>query len=152
MSYRVLVLHGPSLNMLGQREPAIYGSTTLKDINARLEAYANAHNTTIVAQQTNHEGMLIDWLHSAVDTYDGVVLNPGAYTHTSVAIRDAIAATGLPVVECHLSNIHAREPFRHTSLIAPVCLGQISGFGWRSYILALDALLGHLRARDQNNS
>ena len=141
----ILVLNGPNLNLLGTREPAIYGHTTLADIEADCIAHGQTHGLTVTCAQSNHEGVLIDHLHAARGTMAGVVLNAGAYTHTSVALRDAITASELPVVELHLSNTHARESFRHVSLIAPVCIGVIQGFGARGYRLALQALCGHLQ-------
>ena len=141
MSTKILVVHGPNLNLLGVREPATYGSITLQELNERLRAYATAKGIELQTFQSNHEGAIIDAIHEGASWADGLVINPAAYTHYSYAIRDAIAATALPAVEVHLSNIQAREEFRRTSVIAPVCIGQISGFGWRSYLLALEALV-----------
>ncbi len=145
----ILVMHGPNLNLLGQREPQVYGSQTLDEINHCLYDYASGQGINLQVIQSNHEGALIDALHAAMEWADGVIINPGAYTHTSFALRDAISATGLPVVEVHISNVHAREDFRHRSLLAPVCLGQIVGFGWRSYLLGLKALQDYLVDRQE---
>ena len=142
--HKILILHGPNLNLLGEREPDVYGRTTLAEIDQRLVKAGQELGLEVSAQQSNSEGGLIDALHGARKTVRGVVFNPGAYTHTSVALRDAVAAIGLPVIEVHLSNVHARELFRRQSYIAPVCLGTIAGFGWHSYLLALHALAWHL--------
>lgn len=143
---RILVLHGPNLNLIGTREPEIYGQWTLAEINEMLVETAAKTSTELRIMQSNHEGVLLDAVHDARLWGDGILINPGAFTHTSYALRDAIAAVVLPTVEVHLSNIYAREPFRHHSVIAPVCLGQVSGFGWRSYRLGLEVLIEHLLA------
>jgi 3-dehydroquinate dehydratase-2 len=141
---KVLVLHGPNLNLLGGREPEVYGSLTLEEIDAKLAEVARELGLEIECQQSNVEGVLVDALHRARTSVDGVVFNPGGYTHTSVALRDAIAAIGIPVVEVHLSNVAAREEFRHTSMVSAVCRGTITGFGWESYALGLRGLAGVL--------
>jgi 3-dehydroquinate dehydratase-2 len=143
----ILVLNGPNLNLLGTREPGIYGRTTLAEIEADCVETGRALGLEVTCRQSNHEGVLVDALHAAIGVQDGVVLNAGAFTHTSIALRDAVSGTGLPVVEVHLSNVHAREPFRHHSHLAPVALGVIAGFGPAGYGLALRALAGHLAAR-----
>jgi 3-dehydroquinate dehydratase-2 len=136
---KVLFLNGPNLNLLGQREPDVYGNATLADIEAKVRERAKTLGVGVDFRQSNLEGELVDWIQQAKGKHDVVVLNAAAYTHTSIALRDAIAAVGVPTIEIHLSNIHAREKFRHKSLIAPVCWGQISGFGQKSYLLALEA-------------
>jgi len=139
---KILVIHGPNLNLLGQREKDIYGQTTLDDINAGLTKFAQEQDTELEILQSNHEGEIVDAIGKAqVNQINAILINPAAYTHTSVAIRDAIAAVDIPAIEVHLSNIYSREDFRHTSLIAPVCHGQISGFGVESYLLGLQATI-----------
>ncbi len=142
---KILVLHGPNLNLLGTREPEIYGAMTLDDLNARLIEEGKKMGAEVTCKQSNHEGALIDILQDARLWTDGVIFNPGGYTHTSVALRDAIAAIEIPVVEVHISNVYAREEFRHKSLISPVCAGKISGFGWYSYVLGIQALIESIR-------
>lgn len=143
---KILVLHGPNLNLLGSREPEVYGRETLDDVNARLEALGAVEGVEVTCFQSNHEGGLIDRIHQARREGEaGLIINPGGYTHTSVALRDAIAAVELPAVEVHLSNIHSREAFRHHSYIAPVAIGQICGFGSEGYLLALRGLLSRVK-------
>ncbi|MEZ4364950.1 MAG: type II 3-dehydroquinate dehydratase [Kofleriaceae bacterium] len=141
---RVLVLHGPNLNLLGRRDPAIYGRTTLAEIDALLARRAAARGALVRAAQANLEGELVELIQGATGVYDAIVINPGGYTHTSVAIRDAIEAVGLPTVEVHLSNLHQREAFRQVSITAARCVGQICGFGAQSYVLGLDAVITHV--------
>jgi 3-dehydroquinate dehydratase-2 len=138
---KILVLHGPNLNLLGAREPEVYGSMTMEQINAKLTALGEELGAEVKCVQSNHEGALIDALHDARLWAGGVVFNPGAYTHTSVALRDAISSIQIPVIEVHLSNVYAREEFRYQSMISAVCAGKIVGLGWRSYTLALRALI-----------
>ncbi len=142
MPLKILLIHGPNLNLLGKREPGVYGSMTMEQINDRLQAYATETGFELRTFQSNSEGALVDAIQDAGTWADGIVINAGAYTHTSIALRDAISAVNLPAVEVHLSNVHARESFRHHSHIAAVCLGTVAGFGWRSYLLGLEGLTG----------
>lgn len=144
----ILVLHGPNLNLLGRREPGHYGTATLADITAKLDALAAETGVRLEHFQSNHEGALIDRIHAAADAVDGLLVNPGGLTHTSVSLRDALSAVGLPFVEVHLSNVHAREPFRHVSVLADIAVGQIAGFGAASYTLGLRAIVEWLAHRD----
>lgn len=141
---KILVLHGPNINLTGIREPDTYGRVTLEDINREIQECAAQLGVSCDIFQSNHEGVLVDRIHQALEDYDGIVLNAGAYTHYSYALRDAISSVHKPCVEVHMSNIHAREPFRHESVIAPVCIGQICGFGKESYLLGLWAVLNYL--------
>ena len=143
----ILILNGPNLNLLGQRQPDVYGTTTLLDIKAMCLSRAKEIGITVSFEQSNSEGTLVDLIHGAKDTHAGIILNAGAYTHTSIALMDAISSIELPVIELHLSNIHARETFRHTSFISKVAIGQICGFGPAGYPLAVDAMHDHLRQR-----
>jgi 3-dehydroquinate dehydratase-2 len=147
VGHRVLVIHGPNLNLLGSRDPSIYGSATLAEIDERLRRQAAGRGAELEARQSNLEGEIVTWIQEAAirpGGFDAILINPGGYSHTSVAIRDAIEASGVPAIEVHLSNIHAREPFRHTSLTAARCVGLVSGFGPRSYELGLDAAIAHV--------
>ncbi len=148
--FRILVLHGPNLNLLGIREPAMYGVQTLSDVNMAIGQLARREGIHVEVRQSNHEGELVTWIQETRGQFQALVINPAAYTHTSVAIRDAIVAAGLPTVEVHLSNIHRREQFRKRSYIAPVSLGQISGFGPMSYLLGIQAALDYLRMRESD--
>ncbi len=142
---QILVLHGPNLNLLGEREPEVYGRTTLAEIDTRLREIASKNGVSLESFQSNHEGALVDRIQAARGACQAIVINPGGFTHTSVALRDALVASGLPVVEVHLSNIHAREPFRRTSLVSDIAVGQITGLGPIGYELALLALLDRLK-------
>lgn len=143
----ILVLNGPNLNLLGTRQPEIYGHTTLSDVEEMCRTHGQAKGVDVTCAQSNHEGALVTHIHEARGQHTGIVLNAGAYTHTSIALMDAIKGTDMPTVELHLSNVHAREAFRHTSFIAPVAIGVIAGFGANGYTLAIDALLGFLETR-----
>lgn len=149
----ILVLHGPNLNLLGTREPTIYGRLTLAEIDRTIERHAVARGTTVVCRQSNHEGQLVDWIQAAgKEGFAAIVINPGALSHYSIALRDAIAAVPVPVVEVHLSNIHARDEFRRHSVVAPVAVGQISGFGPTSYVLGVDAAMAARGARQRGTA
>ena len=143
---KILILHGPNLNLLGTREPEIYGAMTLKDIDQKMILLGGELGAEVACLQSNHEGALIDALHDARTWASGVVFNPGGYTHTSVALRDAISAIGIPVIEVHLSNVYAREEFRHVSFVSAVCKGKVTGFGWRSYELGLRGLVDIIKS------
>lgn len=140
----LLILNGPNLNLLGVRQPELYGRTTLAEVEALCQTRATARGVGLTFRQSNHEGQLVDWIHGARGTEDGIILNAGAYTHTSIALMDALASAEVPAIELHLSNTHAREDFRHRSYIARVAVGVICGFGPNGYLLAIDAMLGHL--------
>ena len=144
---RILLVNGPNLNGLGARKPDVYGRTTLADIEAAVRARAVVHGAEVIAYQSNHEGALIDFIQEHAEGADGIIMNPGAFTHYSYALRDAVEAAELPLVEVHISNVYARDEFRHQSVIAPVALGQVAGLGWRGYVVALDALLDILEER-----
>ena len=146
---KILVIHGPNLNLLGKREPKVYGKVSIESINAELNKLAKANKATLTTFQSNHEGEIVTRIQEADGAFDAIVMNPAAYTHTSVAIRDAVAGVRVPVIEVHLSNIYAREEFRHRSLIAPVAKGQVSGFGTQSYVLGFLAALDAAKARSK---
>ena len=142
--FKILLMHGPNLNLLGSREPGTYGTVSFDEINARMKRFAEEHGAELRVFQSNSEGALIDAVHDARTWADGIVINPGAYSHYSIALRDALSAVKLPTIEVHLSNIHAREEFRHRLVLTPVCVGMICGLGWRSYLFGLEALLALL--------
>ncbi len=146
---RILLIHGPNLNLLGKREPGIYGLSSLEEINGNMERYAGEQGAELRIVQSNGEGALIDAIQQAAGWADGIVINPGAYTHYSLAIRDALAAVGLPTIEVHMTNIYAREKFRRRSVISPVATGTVCGLGWRSYALGIEALIGVVRDRSR---
>lgn len=147
--FKILLIHGPNLNLLGKREPGIYGMSSLEEINGRAQRFAGEREAELRVFQSNSEGALIDAIQEAAEWADGIVINPGAYTHYSYAIRDALSAVGLPAVEVHMSNIHAREEFRSRSVISAVVQGTVAGLGWRSYLLGIEALIGVLQDRER---
>ncbi len=149
MRRKILVIHGPNLNLLGLREPEQYGTLTLEEVNRRIESFAREKGVEVEIFQTNHEGEMVERIHGAMGIFDAIVINPAAFTHTSVALRDALLATAIPAVEVHISNIHKREPFRRRSLISDVVVGQVSGFGPDSYILGLMAAILMMERRDE---
>lgn len=148
--FKILLVHGPNLNLLGTREPEIYGTLTLDGINERMQGVAEKHGVELRAFQSNHEGAIVDAIQDARTWADGIVINPGAFSHYSLAIRDALEAVKLPIIEVHLSNVHAREAFRHKLVLTPVCVGMICGLGWRSYLCGVEALIGILEERAPN--
>ena len=146
---KILLIHGPNLNLLGVREPGVYGSETLETVNAAIRALAGDLGVEVETVQSNHEGAILDAIHAARTQADGILINPGAFTHTSIAIRDALTAVGLPAVEVHLSNVHAREAFRGHSFTAPVCVGALAGFGRNSYLLGLRGLVEYVKGKNR---
>ena len=146
MKHKVLVIHGPNLNMLGKREPEKYGTSTLDEINARISAYCDKKNIEVETFQSNHEGTIVEKIQQSIDNIDALIINPAAYTHTSIAMRDAILLLNIPVVELHLSNIYSREPFRHKSMLSDIVTGQIAGFGEHGYLMAIDAIINKLQS------
>lgn len=148
---KILLIHGPNLNLLGKREPCVYGFSSLEEINAQVKIFAEKNGAELRVFQSNSEGALIDAIQEATDWADGIVINPGAYTHYSYAIRDALAAVGLPAIEVHLSNIYAREEFRHHSVISAVVVGTVAGLGWRSYLCGIEGLIGVLKDRKRQS-
>ncbi len=147
--FKLLLIHGPNLNLLGSREPGIYGTVGFEEINTRMKRVAEEHGAELRVFQSNSEGALVDAIQDARTWADGIVINPGAYAHYSIAIRDALSAVKLPAIEVHLSNIHAREEFRHRLMLTPVCVGMICGLGWRSYLYGVEALIALLQERAQ---
>jgi 3-dehydroquinate dehydratase-2 len=150
--FKLLLIHGPNLNLLGSREPGIYGTVGFEEINTRMKRFAEEHGAELRVFQSNSEGALVDVIQDARTWADGIVINPGAYAHYSIAIRDALAAVQLPTIEVHLSNVHAREEFRHRLMLTPVCVGMICGLGWRSYLYGVEALIALLQERAQKKS